>query len=54
MLRPIRPNPLMATRIGMVCKLLILKMEIDQNRKITPAFIERGAKEHIDLGHDIG
>jgi hypothetical protein len=38
----------------MVCKLLILKMEIDQNRKITPALIERGAKEHIDLDHDIG
>jgi|TARA_Y100001947_G_scaffold59360_1_gene49932 hypothetical protein len=38
----------------MVCKLLILKMEIDQSRKITPALIERGTEEHIGLDHDIG
>jgi hypothetical protein len=38
----------------MVYKLLILKMEIDQSRKITPALIERGTEEHIGLGHDIG
>jgi len=44
----------MATRIGIVCKLLILRIEIDQSRKITPALTEKGTEEHIGLGHDIG
>jgi hypothetical protein len=44
----------MATRIGIVCQLLILRIEIDQSRKITSALIEKGTEEHIGLGHDIG